>query len=69
VNGDGIEYRQRLEDRLDDLCTAAWRHLGEDATRRFVELVEPVGQRLVERIDVTAGPNWMPAALDRIAPS
>jgi hypothetical protein len=69
VNGAGIEYRQALEDRLDDLCAAAWRHLGEDATHRFVELIEPVGGRLVERIDVTAGPNWMPAARDRIAPS
>ena len=69
VSDAGIEYRQGLEDRLDDLCTAAWRRLGEDATRRFVELIEPVGGRLVERIDVTAGPNWMPAARDRKAPS
>jgi hypothetical protein len=69
VNGAGIEYRQGLEDRLDDLCTAAWRHLGEDATRRFVELIEPVSGRFVERIDGTAGPNWMPAARDRVAPS
>ena len=65
VNETGVDYRQGLEDRLDDLSTAAWRHLGDDATRRFVELIEPVGQRLVERIDVTAGPNWMPAARDR----
>ena len=65
VNDAGIEYRQALEDRLDDLSTAAWRHLGEDATRRFLELIEPVGGRLVERIDATAGPNWMPAARDR----
>jgi len=65
VNDAGIEYRQRLEDRLDDLSAAAWRHLGQDATRRFVELIEPVGGRLVERIDATAGPNWMPAARDR----
>jgi len=65
VNEAGVAYRQELEDRLDDLCTAAWRHLGEDAARRFVELIEPVGGRLVERIDLTAGPNWMPAARDR----
>ena len=69
VTDAGIEYRQGLEDRLDDLCSAAWRHLGEDTTRRFVELIEPVGGRLVERIDVTAGPNWMPAARDRKAPA
>jgi hypothetical protein len=65
VNDVGIAYRQELEDRLDDLCVTAWRHLGPDATHRFIELVEPVGARLVERIDLTAGPNWMPAARDR----
>ncbi len=65
VNEAGLAYRQELEDRLDDLSSAAWRHLGEDATRSFIELIEPVGARLVERIDQTAGPNWMPAARDR----
>jgi hypothetical protein len=65
VTEDGIEYRQQLEDRLDDLASAAWRLLGADRTRAFVELLEPVGARLVERIDLTAGPNWMPAARDR----
>jgi hypothetical protein len=65
VEQTGLDYRQDLEDRLDDLSSAAWRLLGEDATRRFIELIEPVGGRLVERIDLTAGPNWMPAARDR----
>ena len=65
VDAAGRAYRQELEDRLDDLCATAWRHLGEDATRHFIELLEPVGARLVERIDHTAGPNWMPAARDR----
>jgi len=65
VNEAGIAYRHELEDRLDDLSAAAWRFLGDGTTRRFVELIEPVGLRLVERIDVTAGPNWMPAARDR----
>lgn len=65
VNEAGVAYRQELEDRLDDLSSVAWRYLGEDATRRLVELIEPVGGRLVERIDLTAGPNWMPAARDR----
>lgn len=65
VNAAGIDYRQRLEDRLDDLASTPWRHLGIETCRRFVELIEPVGGRLVERIDQTAGPNWMPAARDR----
>lgn len=66
VNDAGVAYRQGLEDRLDDLSTAAWRHLGDEATRSFIELIEPVGRRLLDRIDVTAGPNWMPAARDRM---
>lgn len=63
----GIDYRQGLEDRLDDLCTRGWRHLGEERTRAFLDTVEPVGDALMARIDVTAGPNWMPAGRDRRA--
>jgi Helix-turn-helix family len=65
VNARGIAYRQELEDRLDGLASIAWKELGEDRTRQFLDLVEPVGDRLVERIDLTAGPNWMPAARER----
>ena len=65
VNDDGLALRERLELRTDELTQVAWRHLGEEATVRFVELVEPLGQRLLERIDVTAGPDWMPAARAR----
>jgi len=65
VNAAGLAYRQELEDRLDRLSSAAWRHLGEAWTDAFLELVEPVGAVLVERIDQTAGPRWMPAARDR----
>jgi hypothetical protein len=61
----GIAYRQQLEDRLDRHCSPAWQHLGEEQCAAFVDLIEPVGPRLVERIDETAGPNWMPAARDR----
>jgi hypothetical protein len=61
----GIEFRQRIEDRLDDLASAAWRHLGEAGTRRFLDLVEPVGDRLIARVDETAGTNWMPAGRRR----
>jgi len=62
VNQAGIDYRQSLEDRLDDLSAVAWRNFGADGTERFLSLLEPVSDRLVERIDATAGPNWMPAA-------
>ncbi len=65
VDERGLAARQALEDRLDELCTPGWDALGDSACTRFLELVEPVGPRLVERIDLTAGPNWMPAARDR----
>ncbi len=65
VNDAGVAYRQELEDRLDELCTVAWRHLGEADTRRFLELAEPHGPALMARIDETAGPKWMPAGRDR----
>jgi hypothetical protein len=61
VNEAGVAYRQSLEDRLDDLAAAAWRHLGEHRTVEFVDLIEPVGDRLLARVDATAGPKWMPA--------
>lgn len=65
VNERGIAFRQALEDRLDDLATAAWRHLGADVTAGFVELLEPVSERLLDRIDRTAGDKWMPAGRRR----
>ena len=39
--------------------------LGEQRTNEFLDLVEPVGSGFIERIDPTAGPNWMPAARNR----
>ncbi len=69
VNPDGMAYRQQLEDQLDQRCEAAWRLVGLDATQHFLALIEPVGDRLVERIDQTAGPVWMPAARDRQPPA
>jgi hypothetical protein len=65
VNERGIAYRQELEDRLDRLSEAPWRHLGEPATMRLLDLLEPVGTRFLDRIDATAGPKWMPAGRDR----
>ena len=65
VDHRGITHRQELEDHLDDLTIPPWQVLGEPLTRRFLELIEPLGARLVDRIDATAGPKWMPAARDR----
>jgi len=69
VNPEGMAYRQQLEDQLDERFEAAWRLVGLDVTQQFLALIEPVGDRLVERIDLTAGPVWMPAARDRQPPT
>ncbi len=66
VNEAGIAYRQELEDRLDRMTMPAWQALGPDRTRRLVELLEPVSDRYIARIDATAGPNWMPAGRTRL---
>ena len=61
VTAEGIAHRQELEDQLDDLTARAWQHLGADRTTQFVDLVGSVGDRLIDRIDQTAGEKWMPA--------
>jgi hypothetical protein len=65
VNADGIDYRQKIEERTDQLCESGWKIFGEHNTMKFLELIEPVGQRFVEEINTTAGENWMPAARPR----
>ena len=65
VNPTGIERRELIERRTDELSAGAWQHLGASATDAFVELVEPLGGRIIDRIDATAGDLWMPAARDR----
>jgi hypothetical protein len=65
VNSQGIDYRQKIEERTDQLCESVWKTLGEQNTMTFLNLIEPVGQRFVEEINTTAGENWMPAARPR----
>ncbi len=65
INAEGLIVREAIEHRTDELCALSWRLLGEGRTTAFCELVEGVGDRLLERIDRTAGPNWMPAARER----
>lgn len=65
VNDAGVAYRQKLEDRTDELHHIAWRLLGEETTEHFLSVVEPIGERYVEEINSSAGENWMPAARPR----
>jgi hypothetical protein len=67
VNDAGLALRQRIEDRTDELCELPWRTLGAELTTTYLDLVEPVGARLLARIDATAGTEWMPAARTRRA--
>ncbi|MCW2614998.1 MAG: hypothetical protein JWN08_1992 [Frankiales bacterium] len=67
VNAAGLELRRSIEARTDRLTQRAWRLLGATRTEQLLELVEPVGPRLLARIDETAGPEWMPAARERRA--
>ena len=62
VNDAGRALRSEIEHITDRLSERAWRVLGEATTLEFLELVEPIGPGMLERIDATAGPNWMPAA-------
>lgn len=62
VNDEGVRHRQYLEERLDALTATPWQHLGATRTLALIELVAPVADRLLHRVDATAGPNWMPAA-------
>ena len=65
VSPAGLALRDEIEARTNEICTIQWRAVGLEATMRFLNLVEPVGPRLLARIDETAGSNWMPAARER----
>ena len=58
----GIALRQRLEDDTDRLTTRPWELLGEDRAAAFARQFEPPCERLLARVDETAGPNYQPAS-------
>ena len=62
VSTAGLAVREMIEERTNELTQRAWQSFGFDNTERFLNMVEPIGERLMKRIDDTAGPNWMPAA-------
>jgi hypothetical protein len=65
VSNAGLAVRELIEERTNELTQRAWLSFGFENTERFLNMVEPVGDRLMKRIDETAGPNWMPAARER----
>jgi hypothetical protein len=58
----GVELRQEIEAETDRLSTQAWRRLGEKRARQFATDFEPPCEKLLRRVDVTAGPNYQPAS-------
>jgi hypothetical protein len=65
VSTAGLAVRELIEERTNELSQRAWQSFGFENTEKFLNLIEPIGQRLMKRIDDTAGPNWMPAARER----
>jgi len=68
INETGRKFRMELEDRTNALTAPAWQAVGEEETVRFCELVEPYHDAFLDRIDMTAGPRWMPASRVQRAP-
>ncbi len=61
LNDNGRRFRHDLERRTDELTAPAWEAVGEAATIAFCEAVEPHHDAILDRINATAGPRWMPA--------
>jgi hypothetical protein len=62
VNDEGIALRQRIEDDTDARTTLPWQLLGEAASMAFADQLEPPCERLLTRVDETAGPRYQPAS-------
>jgi hypothetical protein len=58
----GVALRQEIEDDTDRLGVRPFELLGLDATIELAALLEPPCVALLERVDVTAGPNYQPAS-------
>ena len=62
VTAEGVALRQHIEDETDRHTTLVWELLGEERSLRFARDFEPPCERLLIRVDETAGPNYQPAS-------
>jgi len=62
VNSAGLALRQHLEDETDRHTALPWELLGHRESIAFAEQFEPACERLLRRVDVTAGVNYQPAS-------
>ena len=66
VTDAGLRLRQEIEDETDQLSSLPWKLLGHRESVIFAEEFEPACEKLLTRVDVTAGVNYQPAS--RIRP-
>ena len=62
VTPTGMALRQQLEEQTDRLTADVWRRVGHERSMQFASALEPPCERLLARVDVTAGPNYQPAS-------
>ncbi|UDY37001.1 SCO6745 family protein [Dermatobacter hominis] len=62
VTDQGIALRRDIEERTDALTTTPWELLGVHRSLQFAEDLEPPCERLLERVDLTAGENYQPGS-------
>ncbi len=62
VTPDGVALRQHIEDETDRRTTLVWELLGRERSLAFARDFEPPCELLLERVDITAGPNYQPAS-------
>jgi helix-turn-helix protein len=57
-----VALRQRIEDDTDRFTTLPWRQVGRERALAFARDFEPPCEKLLARVDLTAGPNYQPAS-------
>ena len=57
-----MALRQHIEDETDRRTTLVWELLGRERSLAFARDFEPPCELLLERVDITAGPNYQPAS-------
>ena len=62
ITPEGVAIRQNIEDQTDAITTLPWELLGKKVSVAFAETFEPPCEKLLSRVDLTAGPNYQPAS-------
>ena len=65
LNDMGRQFRIDLERRTNELTAPAWQTLGEPTTGALCDAIHAHHNALLDRINATTGPRWMPAARQR----